>query len=170
MSLVLPMASGSWHEHPWQEPEKGGLLRRLLQAGCFLGSVRSQLKFGELSRAPLRLIRFHMEGDTVECDWIARGPDPWDRYVSRRVQLRHSTLQTLADAIRVRSLVFSAIPGTESAYFRVYREVADHAPELIVTGCAQRNDNLARGVHSLVMRAKVLGFQFRLEGDTLGRI
>ncbi|HWT66433.1 MAG TPA: hypothetical protein VN151_09995 [Terracidiphilus sp.] len=170
MSLVSPLATGPWHEHSWQAPEKGSLLRRLLQAGRFLGSVRDQLRFGELSRAPLQLIRFHMEGDTVECDWIARGPDPWDRHVSRRVQLRHSTLQTLADAIRVRTLVFNAIPGAETAYFRVYREVADRAPELILTGCAQRNDNLAREVHSLVMRAKVLGFKFRLEGDMLSRI
>ena len=170
MSMVSPLSSGSWHDRRWPESEKGGLLRQLLQAGRFLRSTRDQLRFGELSRAPLRLIRFHLEGDTVECDWVARAPDPWDRYLSRRVQRRHATLQTLADAIRVRALVFDAIPGAEGVYFRVYREVVDLAPELIMTGFTQRNDNLARDVHSLVMRAKVLGLQFRLEGDALGRI
>ncbi|MDR3742489.1 MAG: hypothetical protein P4L40_26020 [Terracidiphilus sp.] len=170
MTQVSPFSSGSWQDHRWPEPGEGGLLRSVLGIGRFLRSTRDQLRFGELSRAPLRLIRFHMEGDTVECDWIARQTDPWDRQVSRRLQLRHSTLQTLADAIRVRALVFDAIPGAEGAYFRIYREVSDRVPELIVTGFAQRNDNLARDVHSLVMRAKVLGFQFRLEGDSLCRI
>jgi len=36
-----------------------------------------------------------------------------------------------------------------------------------IAGCAHRKDHTARNVHSLVMRAKVLGSRFCMEGDTL---
>jgi len=64
-------------------------------------------------------------------------------------------------------LLFHAIPDAHTAYLRVYREGAAQIREMIVTGCAQRNDNSARAVHSLAMRAKVLGFRFRLEDGVL---
>jgi hypothetical protein len=41
---------------------------------------------------------------------------------------------------------------------------------LVIEGCAQRNDHAARNVHSLVMRAKILGFRFDLEGNALSAL
>ena len=132
----------------------------------FLCRLRVQLRYGELSRASLRLLRIEVVEGNVECDWLARPPDPFDAGVSQKVRERHFSLQTLRDAIDVRSLMFSVFPNVESARLRIFREIDDKR-ELIVTGLVQRNDNSSRWVHSLVMRAKVLGFRFRLEDEVL---
>jgi len=67
----------------------------------------------------------------------------------------------------MRSLVFSTFAEVETAHFRIYRDTLTKPREMIVTGCAQRNDNSSRWVHSLAMRAKVLGFRFCLEDEIL---
>ncbi len=129
-----------------------------------------QLRQGELTRAPLKMLRLQVTAETVECDWLARPPDPWDAYLPQKVGKRHATLQALRDAIDVRMLLFHTLPEVETAYLHIYREIPNKGKELIITGCTQRNDNLARGVHSLVMRAKVLGFRFRLDDDVLSAL
>jgi hypothetical protein len=40
--------------------------------------LRLQLRYGRLSRAPLRLLRLEWRGDHVDCDWIARRYDGFD--------------------------------------------------------------------------------------------
>jgi hypothetical protein len=154
----------------WTVEGEGGLVKQLFKASQFLRGVSVQMRFGELSRAPLRLVRLQILDEVVECDWLARPPDPWDMDLSRSVQERHISLQTLRDAIDVRALLFNLMPQVETAHFRVYREFPDCAREMIITGCAQRNDQTSRDVHSLVMRAKVLGFRFDMEGDALRKI
>jgi len=157
-------------QESWWSKGSSRLTKRLCEAAQFLRGLRVQMRFGELSRAPLELLRFQILGETVECDWLARPPDPWDADLSQSIRLRHTSLQALKDAIDVRSLLFATLPQIETAYFRVYRESANEALEMIITGCAQRNDNSSRSTHSLAMRAKVLGFRFFLEKDALSGI
>jgi hypothetical protein len=100
----------------------------------FITRLRVQLRFGRLSRAPLRLLRLEWRGDHVDGDWIARLHDEWDEALPRRLSDGNATLQALEDAIVVRELLFYALHDISSATFRVYRQVADEPPELIITG------------------------------------
>jgi hypothetical protein len=149
---------------------RGRLFHQLHRIGNFLRGVHLQLRYGELSRAPLRLLRFQVVDEIVECDWMARSPDPWDADLARRVQQRHASLQALRDAIDVRALLFDALPQVETANFRVFRESAEYTPEMIISGCVHRNDHSSRNLHSMVMRARILGFRFHMEDEVLLRI
>lgn len=146
------------------------LMERFCDISHFLLRVRVLLQFGSLSRAPLRLLRLQILPELVECDSLARAGDPWDVDVQERIARRHVTLQVFHDAIDLRALLFLAMPEAEVARFRIYRESEPGKRELIMMGHAQRNDQSARGVHSLAMRAKVLGFRFRMEDETLKAI
>lgn len=80
-------------------------------------------------------------------------------------------LQSLRDAIDVRALLFDLMPQLETAAcLRAYRECGAYERDLIIEGYAQRNQHAARNVHSLVMRAKILGFRFDIEGNALRSI
>ncbi len=170
----MPFVTADFPSDPysrnWRAEGEGGLVKQLFKASEFLRGLRVQMRFGELTRAPLRLLRLQMLGEAVECDWLARSLDPWDADLSRKAKQRHASLQALRDAIDVRALLFHLIPHVETAYFRVFRESSDNDREIIIIGWTQRNDNASRDVHSLVMRAKVLGFRFDLEGDTLRKV
>ena len=50
-------------------------MRQLWEVTDFVRAMRRQMRFGELSHAPLRLLRLEWEGEAVECDWIARAAD-----------------------------------------------------------------------------------------------
>jgi hypothetical protein len=52
----------------------------------------------------------------------------------------------------------------------VYRESREDAKELIITGYSHRGDKTSRDVHSIAMRAKLLGFSFDLEGEVLHKL
>jgi hypothetical protein len=170
----MSFASAAFPFDPYrkkQRPEGRGLFRQLRSASGFLRELQAQMRYGELSRAPLRLLRLNVVAETVECDWMARAPDPWDEDLSSRVKNRHASLQALRDAIEVRALLFESVPQAETAHLRVFRETAkDYRPEMIIAGSVHRNDHSSRSLHSLVMRAKILGFRFRLEGERLQRI
>ena len=170
MSLVSAIFPSDPFSENWTLEGGDGLVKQLFKASQFLRGLRVQMRFGELSRAPLRLVRLQMLDTVVECDWQARSPDPWDADLSRSVQQRHASLQALRDAIDVRALLFDLMPQMETVHLRVYRKSSDYERELIIEGWAQRNDHAARNVHSLVMRAKILGFRFDLEGNALRRI
>jgi hypothetical protein len=167
-SAVFPPDPNGMND--WASERECGLVKQLCKASQFLQCLRTQMRFGELTRAPIRLMRLQVIDDVVECDWLARSPDPWDVDLARSVQRRHVSLQALRDAIDVRALLFDIMPQVEMAYFRVYRESADYMREMIITGCAHRNDHTSRDVHSLAMRAKVLGFRFDLESDTFRKL
>ena len=170
MSFASATFPSDPHRNNWRTEGESTLFAQIRKAGHFLRDLRVQMRFGELTRAPLRLIRFQLAGDVVECDWMARSLDPWDADLSRRIQQQHASLQTIRDAIDVRALLFDTLPQVELANLQVFRETTDFAPEMIIAGCVQRNDHSSREVHSIVMRAKVLGFRFRLEGESLRRI
>lgn len=170
MSFASAACSSDPLEEDWTREGGEGLVKQVLRAGQFLRGLRVQMRFGELSRAPLRLVRLQMEDRAVECDWLVRSPDRWDADLSQHVQQKHASLQSLRDAIDVRALLFDLMPQLETACLRAYRESGDCERELIIEGYAQRNHHAARNVHSLVMRAKILGFRFDIEGNALRSI
>lgn len=167
MSYGFDVSSFDPYADDWKQKGKPWLAEQFLNVSQFLRGLRVRMRFGELTRAPLHLLRFNISGEIVKCDWIARSPDPWDADFPQTTRVRHASLQALKDAIDVRALLFEIMPDVKTADFRVYRETADHGKELIITGCTQRHDHSSRSVHSLAMRAKILGFRFHFENDTL---
>jgi hypothetical protein len=134
----------------------------------FVRGLRREMRFGELSRAPLRLMRLELSGESLACDWIARPADTWDASLRRHQLERNVSEQALRDAIRVRDLVFAALPNVERAVLRVFcPSAAREPPELIVIGSASREAPAVFRVPSLTMRAKLYGFQFEMEDGVL---
>ena len=74
MPLVSSQPSLGVNSHAWSPEEKPGLAKQLNGIGEFLRGLRVQMRFGELTRAPLRMLRFQLVEDFVECDWLARAP------------------------------------------------------------------------------------------------
>jgi|SRR5579864_6060855 len=144
-----------------------GLVEQLSEIGYFLHAQKAHLRFGELSRAPLRLLRFQLQGRTAECDWVSRSADEWDRDISRRISDANVSAQALQDAIAVRDLLFYALPAVDTASLRVFRESPAGDRELIITGTISREEQIPRYVASVAMRAKLLGLQFWLEDGVL---
>ena len=145
-------------------------MRQLWEVADFVRRTRRRLKFGEFSRAPLRLLRFELRISTlqtVECDWIARPSDAWDSSLPGQVREERESLQALADAIALRNLVFDALPKIESAVLRGFRQPAREPPEMIILGTLSREIPAMHRVSSLVMRAKLYGFCFCLEDGFL---
>jgi hypothetical protein len=143
------------------------LTMQLYGIGYFIRTIGVQLRFGRLSRAPLKLLRLELRGDAAECDWVARPADPWDADLPHPVGDRHASAQALEDAIAVRDLIFGALPAVNSAALRVYRGSAGTAPELIIEGKVAREHSAARSIRSLAMRAKLCGLRFWLEDGIL---
>jgi hypothetical protein len=135
-------------------------MRLLWGIADFGRAMYRQMRFGELSRAPLRLLRVEWRGDVAECDWMARPADEWDQDVPRQVSDASVSEQSLRDAIAMRELLFYALPGVDTASIRVFRQSASGTRDLIVTGTVTRGEEVPRNVSSTAMRAKLLGFQF----------
>jgi hypothetical protein len=143
------------------------MIKQLCDVRNVITRLRVQLRFGRLSRAPLRLLRLEWRGDHVECDWIARSLDEWDKAL-RPLSDGNASLQALEDAIIVRDLLFYALHDISSATFRVYRQVAESGPpDLIITGTVNKPEPVRWNVRSLAMQAKLCGFQFCLDNGKL---
>jgi hypothetical protein len=143
-------------------------MRLMFEAANFVRSLQLQMRFGEMSRAPLRLLRLELHGEFAECDWMARPADTWDADLPTLVRDRNASAQALQDAIALRELLFGALPGVRSAEFRVFRQSAGDPPDLIITGTLARHaEQVSRYVASVTMRAKLWGFQFCLEDGVL---
>jgi hypothetical protein len=145
------------------------LMQSLCAAGEFVRALRVKLRFGELTRAPLRLLRLQITETDVECDLLARDADRWDAELSGKVRQRNEAQQALYDAIQVRALLFQTLRGLDRGELRIYRETQS-GRELIAAGRVERRDRVARNVQSLAMRAKLLGFRFAFEDDVLLRM
>ena len=168
MSAISPTPSfepGGQVRRWWKD--RSGLTEYLREVSLFLKRFRSKLRIGEHSRSPLELLSFHLDQGAIWCDWVAREADPWDSYLPTRLGLRHASLQALKDAIDTRSLLFESVPTVDFAYIRAYRRSCNNSLELIVSGSLRRNSETFRTTRSLAMRAKLLGFRFRLEDDVL---
>ena len=145
----------------------GNMVKRLSEIGDFVRKLRIQARFGELSREPLRLLRFELLDGRAECDWIARPADQWDSGLMPRTSERHVSEQALHDAIAVRDLLFRALPDLRSALVRAYRPSPEGNPELVITGGVSRDQYPPVTVRSLTMRAKLFGLQFSLDDGVL---
>jgi hypothetical protein len=135
-------------------------MRLLWGIADFGRAIHRRLRFGELSRAPLRLLRLEWRGDVAECDWMARPMDEWDRHLPGQASDANVSEQALRDAIVMRELLFDALSGVETASLRVFRQSSEGARDLIITGTVTRGEDVPRNVSSTAMRAKLLGFQF----------
>lgn len=60
----------------WWSKGTSRLAKRVCDVGLFVRSLRVQMRFGDLTRAPLRMLRFQLNENVAECDWLARVPDP----------------------------------------------------------------------------------------------
>ena len=145
-------------------------MRELLHAADFLGSVRRRLRYGALSRDPLLLLRFEWKGDSVECDWLMRPPDPWDKDLPAHLATENQTLQALRDALSLREVIFESFPAVVNAELRMFRADAEHRLELVLTGNVNRNSDAFERVASVAMRAKLCGFHFTLEAGEMERM
>lgn len=150
-----------------RQSESRNLAKHLCAIGDFVRGIRTRARAGSLSRAPLRFLRFELHGSRAECDWVARPPDEWDASLPRGVGERHASLQTLRDAIRIRSLLLRLMPHVESALLQIYRRSNGDSLELVVTGNVHRAERAPTAVRSLAMRAKLFGFQFWMDDGVL---
>lgn len=144
-----------------------GMVGPLSQIGYFIRAQRIHLRFGDLSRAPLRLLRLEVRDSAAECAWVSRPADEWDRDIPRQVSDVNISTQALQDALVVRDLLFFTLPGVDTASLRVYRESLGGERELIITGTVSRQAQPSRYVASVAMRAKLAGLQFWLEDGIL---
>jgi hypothetical protein len=143
-------------------------MEQLWEAADFIRKLKTRMRFGELSRSPLDLLGLELRGDKACCEWMARPADPWDAYLPSAVGERNSSLQALQDSLALRRVFFLAMPSVSSAVFRVFRETAAGDRELIITGTVSRNEQVARNIRSIAMRAKLCGFRFLLVDGVLG--
>jgi hypothetical protein len=145
-------------------------MRLLWGIADFGRAIHRQMRFGELSRAPLQLLRLQWREGVVECDWLARPADEWDRDLPRPLSDGNVSEQALRDAIAVRELLFYALPGVDTAALRAFRPSANGAHDLIIAGTVTRGEEVPRYVLSTAMRAKLLGLQFWFEDGILGAL
>jgi hypothetical protein len=157
---------GAVREHDSLEDEHGNsMFDGLRCVGQFMSTLQTRLRFGQASRVPLRLLRLELEGDAVECEWIARPPDVWDAEIPVHVSARNESWQALDDALTVRQLIFSSIPQARRAILRAYRR-PQHPSGLIIEGKVTAGEEPVR-VLSVTMRAKLNGFRFCIENGVL---
>lgn len=143
-------------------------MKHLLQVADFVRGLRAQMRFGELSRAPLRLLRLQLYGETAEVSWMMRPVDVWDAALPRRERDRIASLQALQDAMALRKMLFAVLPEVQTAELRAFRQSAREPPHLIIAGHVTREAPAVLRVTSPAMRAKLYGFRFRLDDGVLG--
>jgi hypothetical protein len=145
-------------------------MKWLWSASEFVRRIRSQMRFGECSRAPLRLLRLEVREHMAECEWLARPNDPWDTDLPRALRSQNELFQALRDALSVREALFHSLPEVRCATVRVYRKNEELAQELIISGFISREDEPPPRLSSLVMKAKLCGLQFSLSDGVLERL
>jgi hypothetical protein len=142
-------------------------MRQLWEFGYCLRVLRARMRFGQLSRGPLRFLRIEVREDVGWCDWIARPPELWDDDLPLETQAQRASLQALEDALVVRELVFLALPDVQRAELRSFRTTGDEFPELVIEGSVQKAVEAPRRVVAISMRAILSGFRFWLEDGIL---
>lgn len=142
-------------------------MKQLWEFGYAVRKLQARVKFGELSRAPLRFSRIEWKFGGAECHWIARQPDPWDAELPEDIRVSQESLQALKDAIVIREILFLALPQIHRAKLRAYRVSPREPCELIIVGDVAREEEPTPKVASVVMRAKLLGFHFNMEDGVL---
>jgi hypothetical protein len=142
-------------------------MKRIFEASDFLRNCRRTLRFGELSRAPLHLLRLEVTGPTAQCDWYMRPADEWDSNLPAAVRESNQSMQAFLDAMRVRELLFETFREISIAELHVFRPSEDEAPELVMAGTVRREDEVPTRIGSVVMQAILLGFRFSFSDGSL---
>jgi len=142
-------------------------MRVLFDTADFLRRAGRRMRYGDLSRNPLQLLRLEWKKDWAECDWLMRPADPWDRELPAHVVEEHETLQALRDALGLRNLIFESFAELSRAELRMFRAKGNRQPELVMTGSLQRSDEVLTRVGSIAMQAKLCGFRFSLAEGVL---
>lgn len=142
-------------------------MKQLWEFGYAIRRFRSRMKFGEMSRAPLRFSKLEWRFEEASCHWIARSHDPWDADLPPDIRAKHASLQALKDAIVIREMLFDSLPEIERATLRSYRLSEEEGSELIISGTVTRNHDYGPKVASVAMRAKLLGLQFSMDDGVL---
>lgn len=142
-------------------------MKQFWQVAGLLRGLKAELRFGELSRAPLRLLRFQLQDDTAEFDWVARSADSWDATLPRRSRDQKASLQALQDAMKLRDMLFGLLPDVRLAVLRAFRQTAREPPRLVIAGTVTRQLPAIKKVKSPEMRARLYGFKFWLEDRVL---
>jgi len=144
------------------------MVSQLYEMGNLVRWLRVKGRAGRLSRAPLKILRLGVRGDVAECEFLARVADEWDSDLPVRVGQLHVSTQALEDAIAIRYAIFKELPAVSAAVLRVFRQSNAGEVELVISCTATRGEEVPSHISSLAMRAKLLGFQFHLEGGILG--
>ncbi len=142
-------------------------MKELLEAGEFVRKLRNRFRFGELSRAHLRMLRLELRGDTASFDWIARPSDVWASTLPGHIRDRDASLQAVRDAVALRDMFFATLSSVETAEFRTFRQEAREPPRLVIVGTVTREEPAVPRVISPVMRAKLCGFHFQMDDGVL---
>jgi hypothetical protein len=142
-------------------------MKTIVELGNFVRHMRIHLKYGELSRAPLGLLRIEVRDDRAECDWMARRPDVFDSSLPQNRGSQLESEQALRDAMAIGQLLFEALPDVHEADLRAFRQSAREPPDLIIIGTLRREVPPVLRVPSLAMRAKLYGFHFWLDDGVL---
>ena len=137
-------------------------MKWLYDVSNFVRRVRYEMRFGERSRAPLKLVRLEVMEDVAECEWIARPADVWDKDLPAKLRCENEIQQALMDALGIREALFNLVPQVRYARVKVYRHPGTSAAQVIITGDLSRDDVPPPRVSSLVMRAKLCGLRFNL--------
>jgi hypothetical protein len=145
-------------------------MTELLEISDFLRKAHRGLRFGTFSRLPVKVLRLEWRERAIECDWLIRPADPWDRDIPARIAEEQLTFQALRDAITLRDILFYCFAGVTNAELRMFRPDADNNLELVMTGTVNRSNEALSRVASLVMRARLCGFRFTLEGGAFERM
>jgi hypothetical protein len=144
-------------------------MKQLWEFGNFVRGLRTRMRFGEFSRAPLRLLRLQLQDEKAECDWLARSPDEWDAALRPLVREQQASLQALHDAMKLREMLFDALPVVRTGELRAFRQSAREPPYPIIIGTVTREEPAenVKKISSIAMRAKLYGFKFWLEDGVL---
>jgi hypothetical protein len=142
-------------------------MRLMWKFADFGRAVRRQMRFGNLSRAPIKILRVEWQAHFLACDWLARAADEWDADLASHVSEENASVQALQDAMDLRELLFAEWPQAETAQLRAFRQRPDGRNELIITGTVTPDVEISSRVTSTAMRAKLLGFQFWFQGGSL---
>ena len=142
------------------------MMRHLCEIGEFVRRIGVQTRFGDLSRARLKLLRFEVRGAEAECNLLARPADPWDAGLPPHVADCNVSTQALKDAISIRALLFKVLPDISKVVLRIYRRSGESL-DLVITGVVRREEEAPPTVRSLAMRAKLYGLKFWLDDGVL---
>ena len=134
----------------------------------FVRGIKIERRFGELSRAPLKLLRFQIQGERAEVEWLARSSDVWDSSLPWPIREQNFSFQALQDAIALREMLFELLPDVHEAEFRAFRQSACEAPRIDHLRYGHREAPDVLRVASPAMRAKLYGFHFQLQEGVLG--